>query len=161
MVLAVLCQEHLLLLGPPGTAKSALSRRLSLSLNSTYFERQLTRFSVPEELFGPLSLKELQNDKYIRNTEGYLPEATIAFVDEIFKANSAILNTMLTLINERQFDNGNQRTEVPLLCLVGASNEPPEDDELDALFDRFLFRRCAPPNPRRRACPGIPHTCSC
>eukprot|EP01052_Picozoa_sp_SAG31_P033514 SAG31_NODE_3799_length_3870_cov_4.446036_3_plen_265_part_00 len=145
MVLAVLCREHLLLLGPPGTAKSALSRRLSLALNATYFERQLTRFSVPEELFGPLSLTELQNDRYVRNTAGYLPEASIAFVDEIFKANSAILNTMLTLINERQFDNGSERVEAPLLSLVGASNEPPEDDELDALFDRFLFRRYVQP----------------
>ena len=145
LVLAALCGEHLLLLGPPGTAKSALSRQLSRALRAPYFERQLTRFSVPEELFGPLSLTELQQDRYVRKTEGYLPSCSIAFIDEIFKANSAILNSLLTIINEREFDNGNQRVHVPLICLVGASNEPPDDDELDALFDRFLLRRWVKP----------------
>jgi MoxR-like ATPase len=145
MVLAALCREHLLLLGPPGTAKSALSRRLSTAMDARYFERQLTRFTVPEELFGPLSLTALQQDRYERRTVGYLPEASIAFIDEIFKANSAILNSLLTIINERQFDNGSVRENVPLICLVGASNEPPEDDELEALFDRFLFRRFVEP----------------
>jgi MoxR-like ATPase len=141
MLLAALCGEHLLLLGPPGTAKSALSRQLSNALHTSYFERQLTRFSVPEELFGPLSLTELQQDRYLRKTEGYLPEASIAFIDEVFKANSAILNSLLTIINEREFDNGNSRVPVPLISLVGASNEAPDDDELEALFDRFLLRR--------------------
>ncbi|GFR51977.1 hypothetical protein Agub_g14504 [Astrephomene gubernaculifera] len=141
LLLAALCCEHLLLLGPPGTAKSELSRRLSSLCGGTYFERLLTRFSVPEELFGPLSMKGLENDLYVRQTEGYLPTAEVAFVDEIFKANSAILNALLTLLNERLFDNGNQRLEAPLLCLVGASNEMPESEELDALYDRFLIRR--------------------
>jgi MoxR-like ATPase len=77
----------------------------------------------------------------VRKTDGYLPTAEVAFVDEIFKANSAILNALLTLLNERLFDNGNQRLPVPLLCLVGASNELPESEELDALYDRFLIRR--------------------
>ncbi len=77
----------------------------------------------------------------MRQTEGYLPTSEIAFVDEIFKANSAILNALLTLLNERMFDNGNQRLEAPLLCLIGASNELPESEELDALYDRFLVRR--------------------
>jgi MoxR-like ATPase len=86
-------------------------------------------------------MQGLENDRYIRKTEGYLPTAEVAFVDEIFKANSAILNALLTLLNERLFDNGNQRLPVPLLCLVGASNELPESEELDALYDRFLIRR--------------------
>ncbi|GIL67160.1 hypothetical protein Vafri_20601 [Volvox africanus] len=141
LLLAALCCEHLLLLGPPGTAKSELSARLSSLCGGTYFERLLTRFSVPEELFGPLSMKGLENDLYVRQINGYLPTAEVAFVDEIFKANSAILNALLTLLNERLFDNGNQRLRAPLLCLVGASNEMPESEELDALYDRFLIRR--------------------
>lgn len=83
----------------------------------------------------------LENDQYVRQTDGYLPTAETAFIDEIFKANSAILNALLTLLNERLFDNGNQRLKAPLLCLVGASNELPESEELDALYDRFLIRR--------------------
>jgi len=114
LLLAALCGEHLLLLGPPGTAKSELARRLSGMCGCDYFERLLTRFSVPEELFGPLSMKGLENDQYIRQTDGYLPTAEVAFVDEIFKANSPILNALLTLLNERLFDNGNQRLPVPL-----------------------------------------------
>lgn len=141
MLLAALCGEHLLLLGPPGTAKSELSRRLASITAGAYYERLLTRFSVPEELFGPLSMRGLENDLYVRKTDGYLPTAEVAFIDEIFKANSAILNALLTLLNERMFDNGNERLDVPLLCLVGASNELPESEELDALYDRFLIRR--------------------
>lgn len=141
LLLAALSQEHVLYLGPPGTAKSELGRRLSKLCGGTYFERLLTRFSVPEELFGPLSMHALENDEYIRQVEGYLPTADVAFIDEIFKANSAILNTLLTILNERLFDNGATRTRVPLLCLVGASNELPESEELDALYDRFLIRR--------------------
>eukprot|EP00884_Botryococcus_braunii_P007468 jgi/Botrbrau1/16722/Bobra.0276s0002.1 len=146
LLLAALSGEHILYIGPPGTAKSELGRRLAAictkdGLQGKFFERLLTRFSVPEELFGPLSMRALEEDKYVRQLEGYLPDATVAFVDEIFKANSAILNTLLTILNERQFDNGNQRISVPLICLVGASNELPESEELDALYDRFLLRR--------------------
>uniref|UniRef100_A0A7R9V9M6 AAA+ ATPase domain-containing protein n=1 Tax=Chlamydomonas euryale TaxID=1486919 RepID=A0A7R9V9M6_9CHLO len=141
LLLSALCGEHLLLLGPPGTAKSELSRRLNRLVGGEYFERLLTRFSVPEELFGPLSMRGLENDEYVRQTAGYLPTAQVAFIDEIFKANSAILNALLTLLNERLFDNGNQRLEAPLMTLVGASNELPESEELDALYDRFLIRR--------------------
>ncbi|KAL6772366.1 hypothetical protein ACKKBG_A29945 [Auxenochlorella protothecoides x Auxenochlorella symbiontica] len=141
LLLAALCGEHLLLLGPPGTAKSELSRRLAELTGGRYFERLLTRFSVPEELFGPLSMKGLENDLYERQTSGYLPTAEVAFIDEVFKANSAILNALLTILNERLFSNGSARLEVPLLCLVGASNELPESEELDALYDRFLLRR--------------------
>ncbi len=140
-LLAALSGEHLLLIGPPGTAKSLVSRRLRLAFkDGSYFERLLTRFSVPEELFGPLSIKGLEEDRYERLTESYLPTASIAFLDEIFKANSAILNALLTLLNEREFDNGARRERTPLMAVIGASNELPEGEELDALFDRFLLR---------------------
>ena len=140
-LLAALSGEHLLLVGPPGTGKSLVARRLRHAFkNTTYFERLLTKFSVPEELFGPLSIKGLEEDRYERLTESYLPTASIAFLDEIFKANSAILNSLLTLLNEREFDNGTRREKTPLVAVVGASNELPEGEELDALFDRFLLR---------------------
>ena len=141
LLLATVCGEHLLLLGPPGTAKSALARRLSSVCEGGYFERLLTRFTVPEELYGPLSLAALANDEYTRQIDGYLPSASIAFLDEIFKANSASLNSLLTILNERLFDQGGGRIHTPLLCIVAASNELPEGDELDALYDRFLIRR--------------------
>ena len=142
MLLSLLCGENLLLLGKPGTAKSEIGRRLGSLVRGVFFERLLTRFSVPEELFGPLSLLSLETGEYRRQTEGYLPTATVAFIDEVFKANSAVLNSLLTLLNERSFDNGAHREQVPLLCLLAASNELPESEELDALYDRFLFRRC-------------------
>lgn len=141
LLLATLSGEHILLFGPPGTAKSEVARRISLVFDQgNYFERLLTRFSVPEELFGPLSIKALENDEYTRLTHNYLPDASIAFIDEIFKANSAILNTLLTLLNERQFDNGDKRIKTPLISVVAASNELPSGEELEALYDRFLFR---------------------
>ena len=145
LLLALVGGEHLLLLGPPGTAKSALCRRLSSVCNLSYFERTLTRFSTPEELFGPLSLAALERDEYRRATTGFAPDAELLFIDEIFKSNSAILNTLLTLLNERIFDDGAQRKPVPLLSAVAASNEGPESEELAALYDRFLLRKLVSP----------------
>jgi MoxR-like ATPase len=140
LLLAALCGEHVLLIGPPGTAKSELARRLRELSGGRYFERLLTRFTVPEELFGPLSLAALDEGRYLREIDGYLPTATVAFLDEVFKANSAILNALLTLLNERAFDQGAERIAVPLATLVAASNEVPGDDSLRAFLDRFLFR---------------------
>ncbi|CAE7753710.1 ravA [Symbiodinium sp. CCMP2592] len=141
LLLAALAGEHLLLIGPPGTAKSLLCRRLATLGSARYFERLLTRFSTPDEVFGPLSLTALQEDRLERRVARYLPDAEVAFLDEVFKANSAILNTLLTLLNERVYDNGGERCEAPLWCVVGASNEIPAEGELDAIFDRFLLKR--------------------
>ncbi len=140
-LLSALAGEHTLLLGAHGTAKSVLAQRLHLAFKEgDYFERLLTRFSVPEELFGPLSIKSLENDRYQRLTKHYLPSSTIAFIDEIFKANSAILNSLLTILNERRFDNGDVRLDIPLISVIAASNELPEEASLAALYDRFLCR---------------------
>src|ERR1700741_2504917 len=138
---ALLSSNHVLVIGPPGTAKSMLADELCRRIEgANYFQWLLTRFTTPEEVFGAVSLKALEQDDYRRVTSHKLPEAQIAFLDEIFKANSSILNAILTLINERLFHNGKEIVSVPLLTLFGASNELPEDDELMALYDRFLLR---------------------
>src|SRR5258706_16379835 len=138
---ALLSGSHVLIIGPPGTAKSMLADELCRRIDgANYFQWLLTRFTTPEEIFGAVSLKALEQDDYRRVTSRKLPEAHIAFLDEIFKANSSILNSILTLINERLFHNGKEIVHVPLLTLFGASNELPEEEELTALYDRFLLR---------------------
>jgi len=141
LLAALLCRQHVLLLGPPGSAKSALASALATSItDATLFTWLLTKFSTPEELFGPVSLKALQQDRVARISAGKVPEADVVFLDEVFKANSAILNALLTVINERVFYNDGKPVPCPLLTMVGASNELPEGEELEALFDRFLLR---------------------
>ncbi|MFO0608170.1 MAG: AAA family ATPase [Polyangiales bacterium] len=140
MMLSVLAGEHIALIGPPGTAKSALVRTFARYLDSRYFEYLLTRFTEPNELFGPVDIPAFRQGTYRRRTEGMMPEAEIVFLDEIFKSNSAILNALLTILNERKFNNGGSVVDVPLLSVFGASNEVPSDESLQAIFDRFLLR---------------------
>ena len=138
---ALVAGQHVLVVGPPGTAKSLLAQSLCGAIDgAVYFQWLLTRFTVPEELFGPVSLAELERDRYVRLTDGKLPRAHVVFLDEVFKASSAILNALLTLLNERKFHNGGRVEDAPLGTLFGASNELPDEDELQALYDRFLVR---------------------
>jgi MoxR-like ATPase len=140
-LVALLSGSHVLIIGPPGTAKSMLADELCRRIDGArYFQWLLTKFSTPEEIFGAVSLKGLEQDDYRRVTAFKLPEAHIAFLDEIFKANSSILNALLTIINERVFHNGRERVAVPLITMFGASNELPDEDELTALYDRFMLR---------------------
>lgn len=146
---ALVAGEHILLVGPPGTGKSMLLDSLLRWTGGSKFSVLLTKFSVPEELFGPVSVIGLKDDRYVRVTTGRMPEADFAFVDEIFKASSAILNTLLKLLNERTFDAGDGVSrKVPLKLCVAASNEWPNPEtgkELGALFDRFVLRKTVRP----------------
>jgi MoxR-like ATPase len=140
LVVAVVAGEHALLIGPPGTAKSALIRTFARLLDARYFEYLLTRFTEPNELFGPVDVAAFREGRYERRTEGMLPEAEIVFLDEVFKSNSAILNALLTLLNERRFTSGSQVRTSPLLSAFGASNDVPADEALAAICDRFVLR---------------------
>jgi MoxR-like ATPase len=140
-LVALLAGQHVLVVGPPGTAKSMLADEVCRRIDGArYFQWLLTRFTTPEELFGAVSLAALEHDDYRRITTHKLPEAHVAFLDEVFKASSSILNTILSVMNERRFHNGREVAPVPLLTLFAAANELPEDDELLALNDRFLLR---------------------
>ena len=140
LLIAVVAREHAVLIGPPGTAKSALLRTLAGLLDTRYFEYLLTRFTEPNEIFGPVDIAAFRDGTYRRRTAGMLPEAEVVFLDEVFKSNSAILNALLSLLNERRFTSGGQVIECPLISAFGASNEVPADESLSALFDRFLLR---------------------
>src|SRR5687767_422418 len=140
LLVSAIAGEHMVIIGPPGTAKSAIIRMLAGLLDARYFEYLLTRFTEPNELFGPVDIKEFREGRYVRRSENMLPSAEIVFLDEIFKSNSAILNSLLTIINERKFTSGPQVSDVPLISLYAASNEAPNDDNLSAMFDRFLLR---------------------
>src|SRR5690242_2793330 len=132
--------ENLFLLGPPGTAKSALVQQLARRIEGNVFDYLLTRFTEPNEIFGPFDIRKLREGELITNTEGMLPEASFVFLDELLNANSAVLNSLLTVLNERVFRRGRETRALPLVMTVGASNHLPEDDALGALFDRFLLR---------------------
>lgn len=157
MILALVCREHLLLLGPPGTAKTQLTQRFTQLVEAQGFHYLITRFTEPSELFGPLDLKQFQEGSYRIRTERMLPQAQVVFLDEVFQGNSAILNTLLTLINERVFYNGSERQLVPLVSLFGASNSLPEDPWLQAFSDRFVLRVQVDPVPDERLDDLIEH----
>lgn len=134
---------NLFLFGPPGTAKSALVQELGRNLDGQTFDYLLTRFTEPNEIFGPFDIRKLREGELVTNTEGMLPEATFVFLDELLNANSAILNSLLMALNERVFRRGRETRSLPALMFIGASNRLPEDEALQALFDRFLLRvRC-------------------
>ncbi|MFN3379933.1 MAG: AAA family ATPase [Runella zeae] len=137
----LIARENAFLLGPPGTAKSAIVRLLSQCIeNGKNFEYLLTRFTEPNEIFGPFDIRKLKEGDLVTNTEGMMPEASMVFLDEIFNANSAILNSLLMALNERIFRRGKETRHLPALMFVGASNALPEDEALNALLDRFLLR---------------------
>jgi MoxR-like ATPase len=140
LLIATVAGEHAVLIGPPGTAKSALIRMFARLLHARYFEYLLTRFTEPNEIFGPVDIAAFREGRYERRINGMLPEAEIVFLDEVFKSNSAILNALLTLLNERRYTSGGQVLRCPILSCFGASNEVPTDENLTAIFDRFLLR---------------------
>ena len=150
VALSAVAGEHLLVIGPPGTAKSEAVRRTARALGGSYFEYLLGRFTEPSEIFGPVDLRKLREGLVETETAGMLPEAEVAFLDEVFLGSTAILNTLLGLLNERTFRRGHTRMQCPLRVCVGASNALPEDDALAAFADRFLARIFVEPVPDPR-----------
>lgn len=143
MVICTLAQEPLLLVGRPGTAKSDLIVKFCQALqlkDGEYFEYMLTKFTEPGEIIGPIDIEQLKGGRYLRRVAGKMPEAQIVFLDEIFKSNSAILNTLLTMVNERKYYQDGQPTPVAMKMLFAATNEIPDFTELDALKDRFTLK---------------------
>jgi MoxR-like ATPase len=148
MTVCAVAQEPLLLVGPPGTAKSDLVLKFKDAISipdQDYFEYMLTRFTEPSEVLGPIDINQLRGGRYLRRDQGKLPTATLVFLDEIFKSNSAILNTLLTIINERKFYQDGLPVPVRLKCLFAATNEIPEHAELAALKDRFCLKAACRP----------------
>lgn len=147
-VTAIPAGLHLFQLGTPGTAKSLTSRQIMAhidGLDKEYFEILFTRFTTPEEVFGPVSIKGLEQDEFRRQIEGYLPTASLVFADEVFKANSSILNSLLWALNERKYRNNGDMLDIPLISMFCASNELPQGEELEALYDRIHFRHVIKP----------------
>jgi MoxR-like ATPase len=140
LAVALVGGENIFLHGPPGTAKSALVNALAKRLQTRSFDYLLTKFTEPSELFGPFDIRKLREGDLVTNTEGMLPEADFIFLDELLNANSAILNSLLLVLNERLFRRGRETRALPVLMVVGASNHLPQDETLKALFDRFLLR---------------------
>ncbi|HAA14342.1 MAG TPA: ATPase [Cytophagales bacterium] len=141
LAICLIARENMFLLGPPGTAKSAIVREFAKAIEGgKNFEYLLTRFTEPNEIFGPFDIRKLRDGELVTNTEGMLPEASMVFLDEIFNANSAILNSLLMALNERVFRRGRETRKLPALTFIGASNVLPEEEVLQALLDRFLVR---------------------
>lgn len=150
IALAAVAGEHVLVIGPPGTAKSEAVRRIARAVDARLFEYLLGRFTEPSEIFGPIDLRRLKEGFVETETAGMLPEAELAFLDEVFKGSTAILNTLLSILNERVFRRGHSIVKCPLRVCVGASNALPEDDSLAAFSDRFLVRVFVDPVPDPR-----------
>lgn len=150
VALCAVAGEHLLVIGPPGTAKSEAVRRVAAVLGGRYFEYLLGRFTEPSEIFGPVDLRKLKDGIVETQVDGMLPEADVAFLDEVFLGSTAILNTLLGLLNERTFRRGHTALKVPLRVCVGAANQLPHDESLAAFADRFLARVFVEPVPDAR-----------
>jgi MoxR-like ATPase len=150
LALAAVCQENVLLVGPPGTAKTQLIWRFTDLIAASGFHYLLTSFTEPTELFGPVDVEQFKQGNYRVQTRNMLPESQVVFLDEVFRGSSPILNSLLTILNERVFYNGPHRVPVPLVLMIGATNEVPTDPSLLALSDRFLLRAEVEPVPENR-----------